>query len=228
MPTSAPYDEIAEWYETVFLARQRDGVSPDGFADTLGIDQAVVEMLGPGDGSCLEVGCGTGIYATRLRQLGWTPIGVDLSAGMLRHAAGRLAVARADATRMPVANGSLDAVITIMVHTDLPDYRPVLDEIHRILRPGGVFVHVGVHPCFCGGFADRTDPTRIVIRPGYLDGSWTTDSWTDQGIRDKVGASHLPVAELLNAVLHPGFDLVRVSEGGTPTPIVLSLRCRKY
>lgn len=67
---------------------------------------------------------------------------------------------RADAGRLPVATGSLDAVIAVMVHTDLPEYAPVLAEIHRVLRPGGRFVHVGVHPCFCGGFA--TGPTQAL------------------------------------------------------------------
>ena len=96
-----------------------------------------------------------------------------------------------------------------------------------MLEPGGQFVHVGVHPCFCGGFADRSDPLAVVVRPGYLDGSWTTDSWTDRGIRDKVGASHMPVADLVNALLEAGFRIERVSEGGEPTPIVLSFRSRK-
>ena len=227
MPTTAPYDEIADWYETVFLAAQRAQPTPDGFADHLGIDRSLTELLGPGSGRCLEVGCGTGVYAARVRALGWTPVGVDLSTGMLRHTFARLPVARADATRLPVPDGSLDAAIAVMVHTDLPAYRPVLEEISRVLRPGGRFVHVGVHPCFCGGFADRSDPRAIVIRPGYLDGSWTTDSWTDQGIRDKVGASHLPVAALINAVLAAGFELRRVSEGGDPTPIVFAMEVRK-
>jgi SAM-dependent methyltransferase len=226
VPT-APYDEIADWYETVFLSRQRGTPQPGGFADALGIDRAVVEQLGEGTGRCLEIGCGTGIYGPRLRELGWCPAGVDLSMGMLRHARGRLPVVQGDAGRLPVPTGALDAVLTVMVHTDLPEYAPVLAEAHRVLRPGGRFVHVGVHPCFCGGFADRTDPTAVVIRPGYLDGSWTTDSWTDQGVRDKVGATHVPLAELLNGMLTAGFVLEAVTEGGAPTPVVLSARWRK-
>lgn len=55
MPMVAPYDEIADWYESVFLARQRHGAGPSGYADALGIDQALVEMLGQGDGLLLEL-----------------------------------------------------------------------------------------------------------------------------------------------------------------------------
>jgi SAM-dependent methyltransferase len=227
METAAPYDEIADWYESVFLPRQRSGAGRSRYADALGIDQAVVEMLGPGDGSLLEVGCGTGIYGDRLRRLGWDAVGVDLSAGMLRHATARMPVIQGDAYRLPLRSASFDATLAVMVHTDLPEYEPALGEIFRVLKPGGLFVHIGVHPCFCGGFADRSSPEAIVIRIGYLDGTWTTESWTNQGIRDKVGASHLPLADLLNVMIRIGFQPERFSEGGEPTPIVLSARLRR-
>jgi SAM-dependent methyltransferase len=223
----APYDEIAQWYEAEFLVAQRSAASIGEFADRLGIDQAVVELLGAGEGLCLEVGCGTGIYSSRVRELGWTPLGIDLSAGMLRFATDRLPVALADASSLPYPDAVFDAVLTVMVHTDLPAYAPVLSEIERVLKPGGAFVHIGVHPCFCGAFADRSDSSSIVVRPGYLDGSWTTESWTDQGLRDKVGASHLPVSALLNSIIAAGLTIEALSEGGTPTPIVLSARASK-
>lgn len=212
------YDEIADWYEHEFLARQQ--------GDPLGVLQALGDLLGEGTGTCLEIGCGTGAYAAPVRALGWTPVGVDLSAGMLRHARGRLPAARADAGRLPVRDGSVPAAVTVMAHTDMPGYGAVLSEVARVLRPGGVFVHIGVHPCFCGGFADRSDPDAVVIRPGYLDGHWTKVSWTDQGVRDKVGATHRPLPELLHAFLDAGLVPERFAEGGEPTPTVLALRAR--
>ncbi|MEO6123312.1 MAG: class I SAM-dependent methyltransferase, partial [Ilumatobacteraceae bacterium] len=215
MSARVPYDEIADWYEHEFLVAQRTAGpgSDDGFADRLGIDQALVELLGRGSGACLEIGCGTGIYADRIRRLGWAPLGVDVSAGMLRHARARLPVTVGDATRLPFRTESIDAAIAVMVHTDMPDYPAVLDEIHRVLRPGGVFVSIGVHPCFCGGFADRTSPDAIIIRHGYLDGRWTKESWTTGGVRDKVGAVHFPLPQLLNAFVESGFELAEFSEG---------------
>lgn len=185
-----------------------------------------MELLGPGSGRCLEIGCGTGVNAARLRALGWKPVGLDLSAAMLRHAAGRLPIVRGDAARLPIGSASLDAVVAVMISTDVPDYPAVLREAARVLRPGGRLVHVGVHPCFCGGFADRTDPAAVVIRPGYLDGHWTTASWTTEGVRNRVGATHLPLPGLLNAVSAAGFVLERASEGGAPVPVVLSLAAR--
>src|SRR5438067_12289270 len=103
----AAYDEIADWYENDFLARQADG-------DPLGIRSALRTLLGTGRGACLEIGCGTGTYADQVREQGWTPVGVDISAGMLRYARGRLPAVRADARRLPVGEGILAAVIAVM------------------------------------------------------------------------------------------------------------------
>jgi SAM-dependent methyltransferase len=221
MAPTAAYDEIADWYELEFLARTEPGTDP------MGIDAALRSLLGPGSGACLELGCGTGVWASLLRDLGWAPVGVDVSAAMLRHATGRLPVARAEAERLPAGDASMAAVVSIMVHTDMPRYPAVLGEAARVLRPGGVLVHVGVHPCFCGGFADGSDRAAVVIRPGYLDSHWTKASWTDQGIRDKVGATHLPLPRLFHAFLDAGLMLDRFAEGGRPVPTMLAVRARK-
>lgn len=226
MAVTAAYDEIADWYENEFLGGQSTGArTRDG--NPLDLDGVLRDLLGEGGGICLEIGCGTGVHAAQVRKLGRIPVGIDLSAGMLRHARDRLPIAQADAGHLPIPDGSLPAVIAMMVHTDMPAYPAVLREVARVLRPGGVFVHVGVHPCFCGGFADRSDLDAIVIRPGYLDGHWTTASWTDQGVRDKVGATHLPLPKLLHAFLAAGLSLERFSEAGAPTPVVLAIRTRK-
>lgn len=220
---TAAYDEIADWYETDFLRRQGD-------ADPLGTTRALRELLDrprvAGE-LCLEIGCGTGVHAATVRQLGWSPVGVDISAGMLRHAASRMPVMRADVERLPFASGSVPAVIAVWVHTDMPAYPSIVREVARVLRPGGLFVHIGTHPCFCGGFADRSDLDAVVIRPGYLDGHWTKASYTDQGIRDKVGATHWPLPALLSMVIDAGLVFERFTEGGAPSPAMLGWVARK-
>ncbi|WP_406134738.1 hypothetical protein [Streptomyces sp. NBC_01089] len=67
----------------------------------------------------------------------------------------------------------------------------------------------------------------MVIAPGYLDGRWTTRSWTGQGLRDKVGAGHLPLPRLLQALVNAGLVLEEFAEHGAPTPVVLDVRARK-
>jgi SAM-dependent methyltransferase len=222
---SAPYDEIADWYEDEFLSdRSEDGLP---MSDPIGVDGSLCEMLGQGAGASLEIGCGTGTHAARVRRLGWSPLGIDLSAGMLQHGRNRLPIAQADGECLPFGDASFASVIAVMIHTDVSHYLAVLREAWRVLAPGGCFVHVGVHPCFCGGFADRTDPQAVIVRPGYLDSHWTKASWTARGLRDKVGASHTPLPALLRSFVEAGFVLERFNEGGEPIPTVLAVRALK-
>jgi SAM-dependent methyltransferase len=203
--TVAAYDAHADWYED-FVAHGVD------YMDR--IRATLADLLGRGSGLCLDLCCGTGAHAATIRGLGWTPVGVDLSGGQLRHAAGRLPAALGDVVALPVRSGSLPAVACVLAHTDVPDYAAALRESARVLRPGGRFVHVGLHPCFVGGHADRADEQRVVVTPRYLERARTFDSWTPHGVRVRVGAWQLTVADLVNAVIDAGLRIERVVEAG--------------
>ncbi|HZB49631.1 MAG TPA: class I SAM-dependent methyltransferase, partial [Mycobacteriales bacterium] len=92
----------------------------------------------------LDPGCGTGWQAAGLRRAapGVTVVGVDLSAGMLgkARAAGAGPLVQADATRLPLAAGSVDLVVTRGVLHHLPDVVAALADWRRVLRPGGAVV----------------------------------------------------------------------------------------
>lgn len=216
MPT-ATYDAIADWYEEYASGAAND------YLDR--VRRQLAELLGPGPGRCLDLCCGTGAHAATLRRLGWRPVGVDLSGGQLRYARTRLPVARGDVTRLPVADASVPAVTCVLGHTDLPDYPAVVAEAARVLAPGGRFVHIGLHPCFTGAFADRSDPERIIIDGGYADRERSFRAWNPTGVRARVGAWHVPLADLLNAVTAAGLTLTRVQESGSgPVPDILAFR----
>lgn len=80
MPTIARYDEQAAWYE------EFAGPNAESHRD------AILRLLGPGSGWCLDLGCGTGHYSDILRDSGRDVIGVDLSGEQLRY--GRLSEVR--------------------------------------------------------------------------------------------------------------------------------------
>ncbi|MFH8494385.1 class I SAM-dependent methyltransferase [Streptomyces coeruleorubidus] len=205
---TAVYDEHADWYNEL--------MSPTGGGDYIRRVHATLgDLLGPGDGrTCLDVCCGTGAHASAVAGLGWTPVGVDLSRNQLRHAAHRLPVAVADATALPLADGSVPAAVCVLASTDVPDYPAVLREIARVLAPGGRFVHLGVHPCFVGAFADRRDASRTVIDSRYTDRSHTFDSWNTTGVRARLGAWHVPLSDLLNGAATAGLRIERTAEAG--------------
>jgi SAM-dependent methyltransferase len=216
---AARYDEWADWYESYMTG------DAQGFAGRT--SDALAQVLGHGPGQVLDLGCGTGIYAPVLRSLGWTPLGLDLSRAQLRYARERMPVAAADATRPPLRPGTLAAISAIMCHTDIDDYAAALRALSPALRPGGIFAHIGVHPCYTGAFADRSDPGKILITPGYWRKERRFDSWTPHGVRARVGATHLPVSDLLNALTAAGLTIERVLEAGSPVPDILAVRCRR-
>ncbi|MGI5455000.1 class I SAM-dependent methyltransferase [Streptomyces sp. CA-249302] len=203
---TAAYDEHADWYDEHMSA---DGAS----AYVQRVHDTLSGLLGPGTGTCLDVCCGTGAHVRPLAGLGWTPVGVDLSRNQLRHAAARLPVAVADATALPLADGSVPAAVCVLASTDVPDYAAVLREIGRVLAPGGRFVHLGVHPCFVGAFAERVEVSKVVLDGGYADRARRFDG-NPAGVRVRVGAWHTPLADLLNAVTAAGLRLVRTAEAG--------------
>ncbi|GAA2057502.1 class I SAM-dependent methyltransferase [Catenulispora yoronensis] len=91
----------------------------------------------------LDVACGTGIVSELLKAPGRTVIGVDASAGMLEVAKTRLELpVRGDATRLPIASHSADAVTFMwLLHLVSPEVvAGAVREAARVLRPGGVMV----------------------------------------------------------------------------------------
>jgi ubiquinone/menaquinone biosynthesis C-methylase UbiE len=110
------------------------------------------QVLQPEPGErLLELGVGTGYYSLDLAE--WVgPQGAleifDLQQEFLDHVS-RAAEARGlsnvsatqgDATALPFADGSLDAVILTAVLGEIPDRVAVLREVRRVLRPGGRLV----------------------------------------------------------------------------------------
>ena len=213
-PATARYDGLADWYER--LAAPSADFSRE----------ALVDLLGRGDGLCLDLGCGTGLYAEILRSTGRQVIGVDISKDQLRHARVREPVAAADATRLPIRTAALDDVTAIWVHGDLDDLPSVLAEVARVLRPGGRLFLFGIHPCFNGPCVENLPDGSRIVHSNYRDSGWhrTAPWWGASGIRHTVGVRHRPLAELINDVLESGLQLLRVEEPrDEPVPAVLAM-----
>jgi SAM-dependent methyltransferase len=186
----ARYDGLADWYDEQFSTWQR------------GLVPHLSRLLGPSDGVCLDIACGTGFLGSAVAHPGRVVVGVDISTGQLRLARARMAVVRGDAVRLPFGDATFAAVMCTYLHTDIDEMGPVFAEAARTLRPTGRFVYIGLHPCFKGHHAaSRPDGTRIIY-PDYSDARWHRDSPRfGTGLRRRVGYRHVTLAELLNAVL---------------------------
>lgn len=90
----------------------------------------------------LEVGCGTGELAERVRdELRAEIIAVDISPRMVELTLERGIEARvADVQQLPFEDGDFDCVVAAWVLYHVPDVDRSLAEIARVLRPGGRIV----------------------------------------------------------------------------------------
>jgi SAM-dependent methyltransferase len=111
----------------------------------------------------LDAGCGNGRYARfllREAEADTFLTGFDLSQRMLARARQRLHSERvclvaADLTRLPYAASSFDAIVSGWVLEHLPDPRPGLNELARVLQPGGKLLLLATEDTLTGGMCSR-------------------------------------------------------------------------
>ena len=111
--------------------------------------EMAAELLGNGPFQrILEVGYGSGILLPSLSQRAAAVFAVDLHRRtdlverMLRAEAARAALAVGDVCRLGYADRAFDAVVCMstLEHLSGAALQAAVDELHRVLRPGGVAI----------------------------------------------------------------------------------------
>ncbi|HEY89177.1 MAG TPA: class I SAM-dependent methyltransferase [Thermoflexia bacterium] len=126
--TNRTYDKIAARYATRVL-----------YPMTRELDAFLSYV--PHGGLVLDIGCGPGDYAQLIAARGYRVLPLDLSSGMLQVAArrGTPRLVRADMHRLPLPRHVADGAFLSASFLHLPKSTAgyALQEIHRVLRPGG-------------------------------------------------------------------------------------------
>jgi len=142
--------------------------------------QAAIHAAERIGGRILEVGVGTGIslphYAPTTRL-----VGVDISEPMLRKAQRRVAelglrnvegLFLMDAERLAFPDASFDVIVAQHVITTVPDPEAALDELARVLKPGGEIVLISRVGADMG--LRRTVEQKFGPLTRWLGGGWNS------------------------------------------------------
>jgi SAM-dependent methyltransferase len=157
----------------------------------------------------LDAGCGTGVNAAWLEELGADVIGVDATEAAVERARDRCS---SDA-RFVVADlsdpldflddASVDVVLCQRVLGHVREWRPVFAEFYSVLRPGAVFVFSVGHPV--SGW----------VTPEEAEDYFAVEQLSDQWGEETVHTYRRPLGEHLRPLLEAGFRIEAFRE---PTP----------
>ncbi|MEH0974279.1 class I SAM-dependent methyltransferase [Micromonospora sp. CPCC 205546] len=187
-----------------------------------GVREADVRLLGDLAGRrVLELGCGAAAAARWLATQGARPVALDLSAGMLRHAAlaaGRTGVpvplVQADALALPFADAAFDTACTAFGAVPfVADSAAVMREVFRVLRPGGRWVFSVTHP-MRWIFLDDPGEGGLTAVHSYFDRSPYVEQ--DEAGEATYVEQHRTLGDRVREIVGAGFRLADVLEPEWP------------
>jgi SAM-dependent methyltransferase len=148
------------------------------------------------DKTVIDIGCGGGISSATFGYFGARYIGVDHSLNAatiaLRHLRcieGRGFTVQANAEALPIRSGTIDMVYSNGVLHHTPNFGRTLDEVHRVLKPGGKAV-IALYATYstefgllrlrglAQGYMTRKGQDEWMSR--HTEGAWRTEQRVNQ------------------------------------------------
>lgn len=136
-----------------------------------GWKRRAIRLAAPGRGArALDLASGTGDLAFALASRGAAVVALDVTHRMLQLAQARSGSFRAgrrpsfvtaDMCALPFPDAHFDVVTTGYGLRNVPDLKLAVDEIQRVLRPGGILVSL-----------DFNRPENAIVRAVYLGYLW--------------------------------------------------------
>ncbi len=125
---------------------QAGGKYEKAYADTVALTR---KYLKPTD-NVLDFACGTGLVTVQVANSAASVLGIDISPGMIEQAQMKCAARGIGNATFRVgtlmddslAEASYDAVLAFNILHGLPDASACCARIHRLLKPGGLFLSV--------------------------------------------------------------------------------------
>ena len=216
-PTAPPsgaalWDEHASWWRATFT----DGADIEYEGEIIPLARRELGSFA----RVLDLGCGEGQVARALAAGGASLIGLDPSRNQLANASalgGGPSFVCAAGEWLPIATGSLDAVLCCLAIEHSDDTDAVLEEVARVLAPGGTFLLLINHPMYQGpgsGFVDD----QILGEHYWRVGPYLTEQVSVEEVDSNVSIpfAHRPLSRYVNPLAALDVLLVAMFE---PPPL---------
>lgn len=172
------------------------------------LDPVMRELAGRYTGRALDVGCGEGRFVRTLGTLGFDAHGIDPTAALIAAAGARDDPARyvvAGGEALPFADGTFDLVTSYLSLCDIEALDAAMDEIDRVLKPGGAFLFANLSSINTAGVWDRGFIGRVrhYAVDDYMDVRRVQQQWNGIDIANW----HRPFSIYFGHLLRRGFLL---------------------
>ncbi|KAA9156040.1 class I SAM-dependent methyltransferase [Amycolatopsis acidicola] len=187
-----------------------------------GLREADAALLGDVAGlRVAEIGCGQAACSRWLEGQGASPFALDLSGGMLRHAAqanartgAAIPLIQASAEELPLADASMDAACSAFGAIPfVASVSAVFAELRRVLRPDAPWVFAVTHP-MRWIFPDDPGPNGLTATQPYFDR--TPYAEVDAEGRATYVEYHRTLGDYVRALSGTGFRLENLVEPEWP------------
>jgi SAM-dependent methyltransferase len=210
------WERHARWWQAGFT----DGADAEYEEQIL----PLVEQNLRGARRVLDVGCGEGQVSRRIANLGVEVVGLDPAEAQVRAAherGGRARFIRALSESIPSPDASFDVVVLCLALEHVDPFEPAIDEVARVLAPGGRFLLLLAHPLLQSpgsGWVEDQDSGDHFWRVGaYLEDDVAIDEIAP-GV--ELQFAHRPLSRYVHAMGRAGLVIEDMVEP-PPCPALL-------
>ncbi|MGC8627068.1 MAG: class I SAM-dependent methyltransferase [Acidimicrobiales bacterium] len=219
----------APWWQEAFT----EGADPEYEEQIIPLLQAQLGQLRPQ--KLLEVGCGEGqlcrVAARAAAQwelpapgplvVGADPTGAQLQLALKRQERAATAVpvelVRAEAAALPFPDAYFDAALACLVFEHIDDARTAIEEVGRVLKPGGAFLFFLNHPLLQAPGSGWVDD-QILGEQYWRIGPYLVEHHSVEEVAKDVWIPfvHRPLSFYVNAMADAGMYVTSMAEPAPP------------